>query len=183
VQFVRFFLYYKELKQLKIFLTQIGSAAPLADPPVICFWNWIGWKDYGRTKNCNLESVSAKIIMFFTQPCITHRPVPALGPLGHAPAPRARLDAFLSDYLHPSARTGLPPPLVESGRRHTSNSKPPPLSSTQGATVVEVDPRRRRSRTCDRCRRHRATAIDPWHHRTSSRLGCIAIVVVNTGHC
>jgi hypothetical protein len=54
-------LYYKEQRQLKIFLTQIGPALPLTpDAPVICFWKWIGWKDYKVPKNRNLESVSAK---------------------------------------------------------------------------------------------------------------------------
>jgi hypothetical protein len=44
-------LYYKERKQLKIILTQIGSTVPLTpDPPVIYFYKWIGWKDYVRTK-------------------------------------------------------------------------------------------------------------------------------------
>jgi hypothetical protein len=46
---------------LKTFLTQIGPVLPLmSDPPIICFWKWIGWKDYEVLKNRNLESVSAK---------------------------------------------------------------------------------------------------------------------------
>jgi hypothetical protein len=54
-------LYYKERTQLKTFRTQIGPALPLTpDPPVICFWKWIGRKDYKVPKNCNLESVSTK---------------------------------------------------------------------------------------------------------------------------
>jgi hypothetical protein len=54
-------LYYKERIHLKIFLTQIGPALALtSDPPTICFWKWIGWKDYEVPKNRNLESVSAK---------------------------------------------------------------------------------------------------------------------------
>jgi hypothetical protein len=57
---------------LKIFLTQIRPALPLTpDPPVICFWKWIRWKDYEVPKNCNLESVSAKNeILFSPRPCI-----------------------------------------------------------------------------------------------------------------
>jgi hypothetical protein len=40
-------LYYKERRQLKTYLTQIGPVLLLtADPPVICFWKWIRWKDY-----------------------------------------------------------------------------------------------------------------------------------------
>jgi hypothetical protein len=63
---------------LKTFLTQIGPALPLmSDPPVICFWKWIRWKDYEVPKNRNLESVSAKIIMFLLPKgclptCCTH---------------------------------------------------------------------------------------------------------------
>jgi hypothetical protein len=45
------YIYYKEQRQLKTFLTQIGPALSLTlDPPVICFWKWIGWKDYEVTK-------------------------------------------------------------------------------------------------------------------------------------
>jgi hypothetical protein len=40
-------LHYKERRQLKSFLTQIGPVLPLTpDSPVICFWKWIGWNDY-----------------------------------------------------------------------------------------------------------------------------------------
>jgi hypothetical protein len=68
-----YYLYYKKRRQLKTFLTQIGSALPLTpDPPVICFWKWIGWKDYEVPKNRNLESISAKNVIFFTQPRFTH---------------------------------------------------------------------------------------------------------------
>jgi hypothetical protein len=57
----------KERRQLKIFLTQIGPTVPLtSDPPVICFWEWIGWKDYEVPKKRNLESVSAKKRRFFS---------------------------------------------------------------------------------------------------------------------
>jgi hypothetical protein len=60
-------LYYKERRQLKTFLTQIGFVLPLTpDPPVICFWKWIRWKDYEVPKNRNLESVSAKKIILFS---------------------------------------------------------------------------------------------------------------------
>jgi hypothetical protein len=56
-----FILYYKERRQLKIFLTQIRFVLPLTPiPPVICFWKWIRWKDYEVPKNRNFESVSAK---------------------------------------------------------------------------------------------------------------------------
>jgi hypothetical protein len=68
-----YYLYYKERRQLQTFLTQIGSALPLTpDPPVICFWKWIGWKYYEVPKNRNLESISAKNVIFFTQPRFTH---------------------------------------------------------------------------------------------------------------
>jgi hypothetical protein len=52
---------------LKIFLTKFGATLPLTlDPPVICFWKWIRWKDYGVPKNRNLEIVSAKNELFFS---------------------------------------------------------------------------------------------------------------------
>jgi hypothetical protein len=38
----------------------------MTDPPIICFWKCIGWKDYEVPKNHNLESVSAKNVMFFS---------------------------------------------------------------------------------------------------------------------
>jgi hypothetical protein len=60
-------LYYKERRQLKVFLTRIGPVLPLTpDPLVICFWKWIGWKDYKVPKNRNLESVSAKKWILFS---------------------------------------------------------------------------------------------------------------------
>jgi hypothetical protein len=60
-------LYYKERRQLKTFLTKFRSTLPLMpDPPVTCFWKWIGWKDYEVPKNRNLESVSAKNKLFLS---------------------------------------------------------------------------------------------------------------------
>jgi hypothetical protein len=81
------YLYYKEQRQLKIFLTQIGPVFPLtSDPPVICFWKWIGWKDGEWPKNRNLESVSAKKRNFFSHPTRAYRPcVPTLGPPARHP--------------------------------------------------------------------------------------------------
>jgi hypothetical protein len=62
-----FILYYKERRQLKIFLTQIRFVLPLTPiPPVICFWKWIRWKDYEVPKNRNFESVSAKKVILFS---------------------------------------------------------------------------------------------------------------------
>jgi hypothetical protein len=82
-------LYYKELRQLKTFLTQIGPTLPLtSDPPVICFWKWIGWKDYEVPKNRNLESVSAKkIILFSPMPTLPARvyPLGLLSASSHTP--------------------------------------------------------------------------------------------------
>jgi hypothetical protein len=58
---------YKERRQLKTFLTKIGSAIPrTSDPSVICFLKWIRWKDYEVPKNHNLESISAKNELFFS---------------------------------------------------------------------------------------------------------------------
>jgi hypothetical protein len=57
---------------LKTFLTQIRSVLPLTpDPPIICLWKWIGWKDYEVPKNRNLESVSAKnVILLSPTACV-----------------------------------------------------------------------------------------------------------------
>jgi hypothetical protein len=91
-------LYYKELRQLKTFLTQIGPTLPLtSDPPVICFWKWIGWKDYEVPKNRNLESVSAKKIILFS-PMPTLPAGPALCILTYAYVP----------LLEASRRTSMP---------------------------------------------------------------------------
>jgi hypothetical protein len=52
---------------LKTSVTRIGSTVLLMpDPPVICFWKWIGWKNYELPKNRNLESVSAKKLILFS---------------------------------------------------------------------------------------------------------------------
>jgi hypothetical protein len=64
---------------LKTFLTQIGLTLLLtSDPPVICFCKWIGWKDYEVPKNRNLESVSAKNVIFFSPMSV----IPAVVPVG-----------------------------------------------------------------------------------------------------
>jgi hypothetical protein len=74
---------------LKTFLTQIGSTLPLtSDPPVICFWKWIGWKDYEVPKNHNLESVSVKNELFFSPTRCTPTLCTHLGPL--FPSPRGK---------------------------------------------------------------------------------------------
>jgi hypothetical protein len=59
---------------LKTFLTQIGPVLPLTpDPPVKCFWKWIGWKVYEVPKNRNLGSISAKkLIILLPDPHLTH---------------------------------------------------------------------------------------------------------------
>jgi hypothetical protein len=60
-------LYYKERKQLKTFLTQTGPAVPLTpDPPVICFWKWIYWKDYEVKKSQFGERFYQKNELFFS---------------------------------------------------------------------------------------------------------------------
>jgi hypothetical protein len=80
------YLYYKEQRQLKTFPTQFGPTVPLTqDPPVICFWKWIGWKDYKVPKNRNLESVSAKnVILLSPTTCVPTLLYPP-GPPGHPP--------------------------------------------------------------------------------------------------
>jgi hypothetical protein len=62
---------------LKNFLTQIGPILPLTlDPPVICFYKWIGWKDYEVPKNRNLESVSAKNVILLSPTRRIPTPIP-----------------------------------------------------------------------------------------------------------
>jgi hypothetical protein len=62
---------------LKTFLTQIRPTLPLIlDLPVMCFWKWIGWKDYDVPKNRNLGSVSAKNEYFFSPVSPIPAPVP-----------------------------------------------------------------------------------------------------------
>jgi hypothetical protein len=76
---------------LKTFLTQIGLALPLTpDPPVICFWEWIRWKNYEVPKNRDLKSVSAKKLIFFTQLFCTH------------------YCTRLADHIHPTVRPRVP---------------------------------------------------------------------------
>jgi hypothetical protein len=61
----------------------------MSDPPVIYFWKWIGWKDYGRTKNRNLESVSTKnVILLSPTACVPAHLYPPGHPTTHPnPAP------------------------------------------------------------------------------------------------
>jgi hypothetical protein len=164
-------LYYKERTQLKTFLTQFGLILPLTpDPPVVCFWKWIKWKDYKVQKNRNLESVSAKNEFFLTHITLpTH--VPSSGPPGHAPAPRAYVKKlirsllfFLSPtpsrvWIYPARRLPLlpvvilhqspggspasPPSSCSSMARHFPH---PPLCSSHSPRLPQ-DPRARRPAT------------------------------------
>jgi hypothetical protein len=87
---------------LKTFLTQTTPVVPLTpDPPIMCFWKWIGWKDYEVPKNRNLESVSAKKLIFLS--------------------PSAILPAVCTRWAHPrlaSQRKKIPSP--------SPARKPPP---------------------------------------------------------
>jgi hypothetical protein len=63
---------------LKTFLTQIAPALSLtSDPPVICFWKWIGCKDYEVPKNTIWRAFLPKTPNFFHRPSHTHPPIPA----------------------------------------------------------------------------------------------------------
>jgi hypothetical protein len=68
ILFYSIFSSIKERRQLKTFLTQIRSALPFtSDPPVICFWKWIGCKDYKNTKKSQFaERFCQNHIIFVT---------------------------------------------------------------------------------------------------------------------
>jgi hypothetical protein len=152
---------------LKTFLTQIASTVPLtADPLVICFWEWIGWKDHEAPKNRNLRSVSAKIELFFSPtPCIpTHPYSPWIHPTPHShPRPRRaykkkKIRLFLSGSAagrrDGALRTaGAPPsselsgshddpcaglPLSLSRRRRRGHLVPPPTHGSRKLSVRNV---------------------------------------------
>jgi hypothetical protein len=61
-----------------------------SDPPIICFWKWIGWKDYEVPKNYNLKSVSAKNELFFSPaPAVPAIHTRRTHPATHTHTPRA----------------------------------------------------------------------------------------------
>jgi hypothetical protein len=71
-------LYYKERKQSKTFLFQIGTALPLmTDPPVICFWKWIGWKDYEVPKKSQFRERFCQNDLLFSPTAGIPNPIPA----------------------------------------------------------------------------------------------------------
>jgi hypothetical protein len=71
------YLYYKERRQLKTFLTKFGSAYPSRRTHLSgCVMTKKG-NDY---KNRILRSISAKYIIFFTLPVSTHHAYPLLAP-------------------------------------------------------------------------------------------------------
>jgi hypothetical protein len=77
---LEYYLYYKERRQLKTFLTQIRPTLPLmSDPPIICFWKWIGWKEY-KVKKIVIWRVFLPKPKFFSHPPNTYPPYVPVGP-------------------------------------------------------------------------------------------------------
>jgi hypothetical protein len=115
---------------LKTFLTQIGFILPLTpDPPVICFWKWIRWKDYELPKNRNLENVSAKNEIFFS-------PTPQVPTLctrrSRVSLPRLCPQPHTTKEKSSSLPKKLPQPCIlgalsRSGRCHHLHLVPPPV--------------------------------------------------------
>jgi hypothetical protein len=81
---------------LKTFLTQFRSALPLtSDPPVICFWKWIGWKDYKVPKKVQFRER-------FCQKTEKNSPRPFLPALVYLLSPRFPVLRH-TNYYPPSA--------------------------------------------------------------------------------
>jgi hypothetical protein len=118
---------------LKTFLTKIASTVALtADPPVICFWEWIWCKYCDVPKNRNLGSVSAKIELFFSPtPCIpTHSYPPWTHPTSHShPRPRRAHKEKRFVYFFQAA-----PPAVGMARC-AQPERPLPPSSVAAMTI------------------------------------------------
>jgi hypothetical protein len=79
---------------LETFLTQIGPALPLtSDPPVICFWKWIGWKDYEVPKIVIWRVFLPKKLILFSPTCVpTYSPIPSRHQPAHTPGPPMQRD-------------------------------------------------------------------------------------------
>jgi hypothetical protein len=108
-------LYYKERRQLKTFHTQFRPALPLTpDPPVICYWQWIGWKDYEVQKIANWRYFCQKRHTFFTHTHPTRPGVPA-GPTTRHPSH--------SGAVQEESRV-RPAPVVRPPRRPTTLPRP-----------------------------------------------------------
>jgi hypothetical protein len=161
------YLYYKEQRQLKTFLTQIGSTLPLTpDPLVICFWKWIWWKDYEVPKNHNLESVSAKNNFFshrdlFYPPLRTRPPFPVLHHANCSPpsavAERGKIPSFLVACCG-SRQPPMPPSPLSP---HRSPDLPSPLSTGGDGGSLRAD-----GAPLLHLRRDPPTLPLPMHHRT-----------------
>jgi hypothetical protein len=101
---------YKDRRQLKTFLTQIRSVLLLTpDSPIICFWRWIGWKDYGVKKSQFGECFRQKRIVFLTTPAHTRALYPPDPPSATAqrtrPLARDRKKILRTRRSHPKAGT------------------------------------------------------------------------------
>jgi hypothetical protein len=117
---------------LKTFLTPIESTVPFTpDPPVICFWKWIEWKDHDVPKNRNLESVYAKIELFFSPTphiatlctCRVHLSLPlAAYPMEKTPRTAKKYPSLLH-LASNCAGVPLRPPRL--GRRRAPPTFPP----------------------------------------------------------
>jgi hypothetical protein len=116
---------------LETFLTQIGITLPLTpDPPVICFWKWIGWKDYEVPKNRNLESVSAKKLIILHPPHVYPPPVPA------GPTPSENLNPYVYLRRYPTSRTSRRPSTPRRG--HASPAQVVVVETGQAACPIRV---------------------------------------------
>jgi hypothetical protein len=131
---------------LTTFLTQIGPTLPLTpDPSVICFWKWIGWKDYEVPKNHNLERVSTKNELVFSPtrriPTLctrrAHLSLPRRYPL------RIEKNLLASSRRHPhgaSSPGGAAPTLATTlllaSLRHTPRDSRPPHVVRRGNPLL-----------------------------------------------
>jgi hypothetical protein len=107
------YLYYKERKQLRTFLTQIGSVLPLTPDPLFIFFYVDKVEGLWSTENRNLESVSAKnVILLLPTVCLpTHLRVPVLKkiPFPAVETSPAAISSAQRVHRRPALLVGGPP--------------------------------------------------------------------------
>jgi hypothetical protein len=112
----------------------------MSDPPIICFWKWIGWKYY-KVKKIVIWRVFLPKPKFFSHPPNTYPPYVPVGPTfafhvaAHPELKKTLLHASSRQHSHGASSPG-------GGAPHAGHHPPLRLLVTHPVRFVTAAPRR-----------------------------------------